>query len=357
MGRRAKSGASIEELLTMSVPLLKRAERESPRTGPGAKPDIPDWFMGVLIMIAVLKRKKSKSAQYRFLTKSENQKLLISLPGVSRFPSRSTYFDRYRRAHELFKAAIRLQGQKAIDEGVVDATDTAIDKSLIESRGPAWHKRDRNKNKVPRGVDQDSTWGYSEHHGWVQGYSYEVVVTSSPHTIVFPLLASADVASAAEAKTCVEKLAELPPETRTASLDSAYDSNALGEQMEYDAHDRRNGRRFLCPENPRNNRRKKTKPGGADATRAKSRERRAERKQYLETAKGQRIYRRRSKTVEPFNSWFKALFELDQRAWHRGLTNNKTQLLAAMFVYQLLVHYNHRKGRPLSRLQALLDIL
>lgn len=357
MGKRAKVGASVEELLTMAVPLLKRAERECPRTGPGAKPDIPDWFMGLLIMIAVLKRKKRKSAQYRFLSQAENRSLLESLAGVPRFPCRSTYFDRYRRAHELFKAAIRLQGRMAIEEGVIDATQIAIDKSLIEARGPAWHKRDRNTGKKPRGVDQDSTWGYSEHHGWVQGYSYEVAVTSSPETIVFPLLASADVASAAEAKTCVEKIAALPPETRTASLDSAYDSNALAEQMEYDEQDRRTGRRFLCPENPRNHGRKKTKPGGADAARAKSRARRAERQQYLKTPKGQRLYRRRSKTVEPFNSWFKALFELDHRAWHRGLANNKTQLLAAIFVYQLLVRYNHRKRRPLGRLQALLDIL
>jgi hypothetical protein len=32
--------------------------------------------------------------------------------------------------------------------------------------------------------------------------------------------------------------------------------------------------------------------------------------------------------VEPFNEWFKSLFELDDRVWHRGLENNQTQLLA-----------------------------
>jgi len=36
--------------------------------------------------------------------------------------------------------------------------------------------------------------------------------------------------------------------------------------------------------------------------------------------------------------------ELDDRVWHRGLDNNRTQLLAALFAYQLLVRYNHRRG-------------
>ena len=30
---------------------------------------------------------------------------------------------------------------------------------------------------------------------------------------------------------------------------------------------------------------------------------------------------------------------LDDRVWHRGLGNNLTQLLTAMFAYQLLVRY------------------
>jgi hypothetical protein len=74
----------------------------------------------------------------------------------------------------------------------------AVDKSLIAARGPAWHKRDRERNKVPVGVDRDSTWGYSEHDGWVQGYSYEVVVSATPGTVVFPLQASVDTASTSD---------------------------------------------------------------------------------------------------------------------------------------------------------------
>lgn len=69
----------------------------------------------------------------------------------------------------------------------------AVDKSLMAARGPLWHKEDRKANRIPKGlhgVDRDSTWAFSKHHGWVQGYSYEVVTTAAKEGTVLPLLAS-----------------------------------------------------------------------------------------------------------------------------------------------------------------------
>ena len=60
-------------------------------------------------------------------------------------------------------------------------------------------------------------------------------------------------------------------------------------------------------------------------------------------------------TVEPFNEWFKTLFELHDRAWHRGLDNNRTQILAALFTYQLLLAYNRRRGRNNAQVSWILD--
>jgi len=341
----------------MAVPLLREAERRSPRTGPGAKPEIPDWLIGVLIMVAILKRKKSKSSQFRFLSEQENRLQIARETGCRQFPSRSTFFRRYRRAYQLFRAAIRLQGETAIAEGVTDPCDVAVDKSLIAAHGPAWHKRDRERGKIPAGVDRDSTWGYSEHDGWVQGYSYEVVVSATPGTTVFPLQASADTASTSETRTFAEKIGSLPDSTKTVSADSGYDTNAYGETIEFDDRARRTGRRFLCPENPRHGSRKKTKPCHADASRAKSRALRSERKRFFSGRRGRRIYSRRKTTVEPFHQWFKSLFELEGRVWHRGLKNNRTQIVAAIFTYQLLVRYNFRRGRKNGRVRWILDSL
>jgi Transposase DDE domain len=357
MGKRAKAGACLEALVKMAIPLLQEAERQCPRTGPGAKPEIPDWLIGVLIMVAVLKRKKTKAAQFRYVTDPVNRPRLAAALGRNDFPARSGWYRRYRRAHRLFEAAIRLQGELAIKEEIADPRHLAVDKSLIEAHGPRWHKRDRERNKVPAGVDRDSTWGYSEHDGWVQGFSYEVVVSATKNTVVFPLLASVNTASAAEVRTFADKILQLPPETETVSLDSGYDANGLAEAVEWDQRRRRTGRRFLCPENPRHGGRTKTKYCGADASRAHSRKLRRQRRKYWESSRGRRLYARRKKTVEPFNQWFKSLFELDLKVWHRGLENNRTQILASMFTYQLLVRYNHRCGRLNGRVRWIMDAL
>jgi len=355
MGKRATEGTCVRALVQLAVPLLKAAQQQCPRTGPGAKPDIPDWVMAGLIMIVMIKKKKTKAAQYRFL--SEHRREIADWLGSEAFPSRATYYRRYRSAHRLFRTAVRVQGERAIDEGVTDARDVAVDKSLVAAQGKPWHQRQRRRGRAPAGVDRQATWGYSEYDGWTFGYSYEVVVSSTPQTTVFPLLASADVASASEPRSFVEKIPKLPASTRMVSADSGYDANYVGEGVEYDEHGRRSGRRFLCPENPRNQRRPKTKPGGADASRAHSRELRRQRRRFLESARGRRVYARRKKSVEPFNQWFKSLFELEHRVWHRGLDNNRTQLLAAVFVYQLLVRYNHKQGRSNGCVRWILDAL
>jgi len=92
MATRAREGTCLATLVKMALPVLRQAERQCPRTGPGRKPQIPDWLIAVLIMIAVLKRKKSKSAQYRYL--KEHRAQIAEWVQTKDFPARSTYFDR-----------------------------------------------------------------------------------------------------------------------------------------------------------------------------------------------------------------------------------------------------------------------
>jgi hypothetical protein len=204
-------------------------------------------------------------------------------------------------------------------------------------------------------VDQDSAWGCSQHDGWVQGYSFEVVVSATKNTIVFPLLASAATASAKETQTFDAKINDLPDTTENVSADSGYDSNHLAERIEWTADGKRTGRRFLCPENKRSSKAKSCRK--TVQPRDESHRKRLARRKFYKSRRGRAIYRRRGQTVEPFNEWFKSLFELDDRVWHRGLENNQTQLLAALFAYQLLVRYNHRCGKKNGQVRWLLDML
>ena len=43
MGKHAALGTTLTSLVKMAMPLCQQAERENPRTGPGRKPEIPDW--------------------------------------------------------------------------------------------------------------------------------------------------------------------------------------------------------------------------------------------------------------------------------------------------------------------------
>ncbi len=360
MATRARDGTRLEMLVKMALPVFRQAERQCPRTGPGRKPQIPDWLIAVLIMIAVLKKKKSKSAQYRYL--KEHRAVIAEWLQTKDFPARSTYFDRYCRAHRLYQAAIRLQGQKAVEDGQADPTCVAVDKSLLTARGPVWHKRDRQAGHIPKGlhgVDADSTWGYSDYHKWVQGYSYEVVVTATENGTVWPLLASADTASVSEHTTFGEKIGDLSAAATYVLADSGYDNNDYGERIEWDEKGHRTGKRFLCPENPRNSKkgRRKTAPTPVLKASSLQRKRRRQRREFLQNRRGRKLYARRGQTIEPFNDWLKSLFELDHRVWHRGLENNRSQLLAAIFAYQLLLRYNHRCGRHNGQVKWILDSL
>jgi len=349
---RAKGGTGLAKLVQMAIPICRAAQRQCPRTGPGRSPDFDDWMIAVLIVIAILARRKSKSAQYRFLwTHRLEVQRWLSLP---RFPARSTYFLRYRQAHRLMQAAIRLQGRRAIRDGLADASVVAVDKSLLAGRGPYWNRKDRKANRIParlHGIDRESQWGYSSHHGWVQGYSYEVVVTAGKNGALWPLLASADTANTSEHVTFAQKIDALPPEARYVLADGGYDKNEHGERVE---QGRPGGRHFLCPTGPMF---QPNPPSGYRQTQREQRSRqlRVKRAAYFKSAKGQRLYARRNITAEPFNEWFKNLFGLSDHVWHRGLDNNKTQLLAALFAYQLLLRYNHDCGNRNGELQWILD--
>lgn len=354
MSKRTTDGSCLETLVRMAVPLCQEAERRCPRMGPGRKPDIPDWLMATLIMSAILKRRKTKSAQYRFLLAHRQQ--LATWLGHDRFPARSTYFDRYRRAHQLFRTAVVLQGQQAIQSGLADASIAAVDKSLIAARGPHWNQADRRRGVIPqglRGVDRDSEWAHTKSRGWVQGYSYEVAVFAGKNGVVFPMSASADTAKAPEPQTALAKLEALPTTTRAVLADSAYDSVRIQQQIEGTPR-QRTGRTFYCPVVPRG------RPARGTHQPHVTNPERQIRQQRMLTRKARRLFARRSVTVEPFNDWFKAAFELDRTVWHRGLDNNRTQLLAALCAYQLLVRFLNRhrpKKYHNGQIQTLLDAL
>jgi len=58
MPARATDGTCLAKLVKMAVPICQAVQRQCPPTGPGRPPDFQDWQMAVLIMVAILKRRK-----------------------------------------------------------------------------------------------------------------------------------------------------------------------------------------------------------------------------------------------------------------------------------------------------------
>lgn len=354
MQARAQTGACLATLVKMALVLLKAAARDCARTGPGRPTFFEDWQIGALIFIAVLNRLKSKSAQYRFL--HERQLLLKCLLDLPAFPARSTYCARYRQAYRLFQKAVCLQGRKAIFEGIANPEIVTVDKSLIAAKGRPWHRRRRRPVELSPGVDKDAGWSYSRHDRWVWGYSFETVLSVAENGAFFPILASAAPANTSEHNSFKDKIPQLPRSTRYVLADAGYDSNSLQTAIEYDSKGRPNGRHFLCPLVRRGD-----KPKVGEYPQRGERgillARRRRRLEFFNSPEGRRIYKLRSRTIEPFHEWFKSCFELTDRVWHRGLENNQTQLLAAIFCYQLLVRFNYKNGNHNAQIQPILDRL
>jgi|ERR1017187_7253485 hypothetical protein len=360
MPARVTDGTCLAKLVKLAIPLCRAAQCQSPIAGPGRPPEFDDWKIAVMIMAAILKSRKSKSAQYRFLL--EHARKFKRWLGLKHFPARSTYFARYAGAHGLFKAAIVLQGRQALKEGVTTAQSVSADKSLLQARGMPWHGKRRCKGKVPsklHGVDRQADWGYSPYHQWVYGYSYEVMTTADPGTVHLPLSASADVASASEHASFPAKIKHVPKMTRFVLTDTGYDSNAIGDAVELDEHGRATGCRFVCPPNRRNltGRRSRSSREHMSTSQCEAQDRRWRRINFYRSPHGQKVYARRGQSVEPLHDRLKSLFNMDPRVWHRGLGNNQTQLLGMIFCYQLLLRYNHRYGRRNAQVKWIMETI
>ena len=351
MCRFAKDGRHLANLVGEAAAVCRAADQSLPkRKGPGRPVVYQQWQIAVLIVIAIAHRCKGKSCQHRWLSlHRELLEPLLKVLQLKKLPSRATYCRVYRQVYRLYRDAIRIGGRRALQEHCADARTVAIDKSMIPARGPC-----PSRYKKRKGVDQEAGWGKSAHDGWVYGYSYEVVVSAGKKGLVMPLLASADRANCSEHRSGITKVADLPRGVRNNLADSGYDDNKYGEAIEYKPDGTRTGRRLLCPLQSRGGRPivgKVVRKGRRELLR----QHRLQRAKFMKTRYAGRLFARRKQTIEPFNQWFKHLFELEERVWHRGLENNRTMLMASEFLYQLMQRYNYACGNRDGRISWILD--
>ena len=180
----------FEQLETFNTSVVS----ESTPTVGRPKSYADEWLI-VLFAILTLKGIHSFKAQHRWLK--------LHLPQMPRFnlqtvPSRATLSRRYKQAACRLEAFIEFLG----DLGMTLIADASLevvyqDKSLFKAKGPVWHQKDRNANRLPKGlraVDTDASWSVSKYHGWVYGYGLHLTVCAEG----LPLRSVADTACVSE---------------------------------------------------------------------------------------------------------------------------------------------------------------
>ena len=141
-------------------------------------------------------RLDSNNALHTFLDMDcqYNRKLVLAC-GLVTMPSRRTFDRRLKTISTDVKERISTMGHLFVKEGLADPTVTAIDSTLLKSKGHLWHKSSMKKGVVPRsGIDTDARWGYSHTRGWIFGYKLHLTSTTGHLTV--PLTADVTTANA-----------------------------------------------------------------------------------------------------------------------------------------------------------------
>lgn len=245
-------------------------------------------------------------------------------------PSRRTLDRRLKALPPMVERSIRVMAEELCRKGLVNPLLTAVDSSLLEAKGPVWHKSSMEKGETPcPGIDTDARWGKSATKGWVFGYKLHLVSTALP--IAVPL--SADITAASVPDNLVyPRLTEgLPGDVGFMAGDGGYDDQNLY------ALTLARGRVLVAPVERFEN----TPPERLALA------------DFYEAQAGQAIYGLRGISVEPLAGQIKEVFGLDPLPL-RGGDKVSALCLLCVLVYQLVVLLNHLEGRPLRRIKHLL---
>lgn len=288
-----------------------------------------------IYVVSVLKHLWSRRSLWRYLSQMP---LVASACGLVRIPDRRTLDRRLVEVVPQAEAQIQALGLVLSLEAVTDATVAASDGSAFATRGPVWHKADKQAGIIPEGLhglDTDADWIQSTYHGWVYGYKAHVTISVAPTTVRVVLNATV-TGSACESHVLQARMDALPPLVTTLLLDAGYDDADLI------AVCARRGVRVLAP---------LSKPIGKSTSQA-----RRDRAAYLASPEGKSRYQQRGCSIEPFFATLKDFFHLDPLPV-QGKTLASVIILLSLYAWDLLVLLNFVNHRPLGEVKPILDLL
>jgi hypothetical protein len=265
----------------------------------------------------------SNNALHKFLKIDSpyNRRLVVAC-GLVSIPDRRTFDRRLKTIPVDIKERIAAMGKLFVVEKIVDPYIVTADSTLLEARGPVWHKSSMKKGEVPHsGIDTDARWGYSRTKGWVFGYKLHI--TSSTDSLIVPFSADFTTANIPDNQMYVPLASVLPDGVQYAAADSGYDDQKL-----YDYSSNILGIDLVCPI-------ERYEHTSDD---------RLELMHFYESEIGQAIYSWRSISIEPLIEHIKSVFIIDPlpvRGYHKAAA----VVLLSVLLYQIMVYYNCKAGK------------
>lgn len=194
----------------------------------------------------------------------------------------------------------------------------AADSTALRAKGGVWHKKDREAGRVPHStIDTEANWSKSGYHGW--WYGWKLHLAAAVYSVWIPLAAELTCANTYDADIAPLLLRELPAEVRFLLGDSHYRDDLLQKACE---------KRGCFLVTPRSGRYPHDDPG----------------------VEVRRIFHKlRSKTIEPFNSLFKRVFDWGGQVPVKGLRRTQLVVLGAILLYQLVLLYQFEHDLPLGK--------
>jgi hypothetical protein len=318
---------------SLLVRLLDEVDRtpfpEPAKRGRGRRKTYPDRIIVKAVVVMVVRRLYTPHLLLAFLKQDDcvasRIKPLLTVDG--QFPSRRTWERRLAIVPDELPEMIGVLGcylVSILKPWGRRKRAAAFDSTALRTSGGVWHKKHREAGIVPHTtIDTEAGWSKSGWHGWWYGWKLHLAVTAGKLWI--PVAAELTVANTSDNIVAPRLLERIPDQTRWVLGDSQYRDPELtaackGARTE-----------LVTPQ-----------PGAYPHTDPKVEHRRA-------------LHNQRSRSVEPFNALFKNVFGWGPQVPVRGLRRTQMLVLGAVFLYQVVLLYQHERQLPVGKgIKALL---
>ena len=179
------------------------AERKQKVVSRGRPKTYSDACLVVFYAVMTLKQINTTRAQHRWLYAHP---ILLETLGLPCCPSRPPLARRYKVLGSLLVefCEFRVPDWAVSNEYGFSHVIAYEDKSLFKAHGPVWHKKDRAKNHIPKGlrnVDKTANWSKSGYHEWIYG-NHELHLTTTRQG--FPVIFDVCLPTSMNAKSSIK---------------------------------------------------------------------------------------------------------------------------------------------------------